>query len=114
MESLDPAKWPLEEKQLPCGYDPNSRGLYKETSLLHRRIENQKKERPDDILVQRNVAVAQRQAIIGRRLASAVDVATGEDRASRRALVSCVFWGVFIPPFILRARLFRTCREPPC
>ena len=109
MESLDPAKWPLEEKQLPRDFDPNSRGLYKETSLLHRRIANQSSEGPDGATVLENVEAAQRQAIVERRLASAVDVATGEDRASRRASACCAH----VCGSVTDGFLCRPSHEPP-
>jgi hypothetical protein len=52
MDSLNPSKWPLQETTLPPGYDINARGLYKETTPLHRRIANQAAERPDPTYVQ--------------------------------------------------------------
>ena len=88
LPSLDPRLNPLKAKPLPDGYVVGSRGIYRATSTLHRRIMSTDSERPDMAVVEQNVSERQRQATIDRRLQAANEIASEKFRRERRAAAS--------------------------
>jgi hypothetical protein len=85
MDSLNPDKWPLEERVLEPGQvvPAHAAGLDTKTSLLHRAISKQAEEGSDRARIEANVEETYRQHTVVRRLATATDGATNHDRSSR-------------------------------